>query len=71
LNDLGLLLVDHPSLYLSVCPIKYPFWRSVSCDNRGSTVQESCPHKCDVSSFPLDIHEFLSFRTSWKVTLTI
>ena len=46
-------------------------WCSVSCSNQGSTVQESCPHKCDVSSFPLDIPEFLSFRTSWKVTLTI
>ena len=25
LNDLGLPLVDHPSLYLSVCPIGHPF----------------------------------------------
>ena len=71
LNDLGLSLVDHLSLYLSACPIRHPLQRSVSCGNRDSTVQWSCPHKCGVSSFPLDIPEFLSFRTSWKATLTI
>ena len=71
LNDLGLPLVDHPSLYLSACPIRHSLWRSVSCGNRDSTVQGSCPHKCGVSNFPLNIPEFLSFRTSQKVTLTI
>ena len=30
--------VDHPSLYLSTCPIKYPLWFSVSCGSQVSIV---------------------------------
>ena len=42
--------VDHPSLYLSTCPIRHPLWFSVSCGNQGSIVQRSSPHKCDQKS---------------------
>ena len=42
--------VDHPSLYLSTCPIKHHFWFSVSCGSQGSIVQRSSPHKCGQKS---------------------
>ena len=43
------LLVIHA--YTSACLISHSFWRSVSCGDPDSTVQELCPHKCgqDVS----------------------
>ena len=46
LDDLDPTLVDYLSLYLSVCPIRHPFWLSVSCGSQDSTIQESSPHKC-------------------------
>ena len=42
--------VDHPSLYLSTCPIKYSLQFSVSCGSQVSTVQKSSPHKCGQKS---------------------
>ena len=42
--------VDHPSLYLSTCPIRHPFQFSVSCGSQGSIVQRSSPHKCGQKS---------------------
>ena len=45
-NDISLPPVDYPSLYLSVCPIRYPLWCSVSYCSQGSIVQGSYPHKC-------------------------
>ena len=45
-HDLNPTLVDYLSHYLSACPIRHPFWPSVSCDSQVSTVQGSSPHKC-------------------------
>ena len=42
--------VDYLSLYLSTCPIRHPFWFSVSCGSQCSTIQRSSPHKCDQKS---------------------
>ena len=50
LDYLDPTLVDHLNPYLSVCPIRHPFWLSVSYGNQGSTVQGSSPHKCGQKS---------------------
>ena len=41
---------DHPSLYLSTCPIRHHFWFSMSCGSQCSTIQKSSPHKCGQKS---------------------
>ena len=45
LNDLGPLLVDHPSHHSSAYPIGHLHRLSVSWSNQGSIVQGSSPHK--------------------------
>ena len=50
LGHLDPTLVDHLSPYLSTCPIKHPFWLSVSCGSQGSTIQASPQHKCGQKS---------------------
>ena len=42
--------VNHPSPYLSTCPIKHPLWFSMSCGGQCNTVQRSPPHKCGQKS---------------------
>ena len=46
LNDLGPLLVDRLSHYLSAFPIGRPYRPSVSLGNQDSIVQGFSPHKC-------------------------
>ena len=50
LDHLDPTLVDHLSFHLSVCPIRHPFWFSVSCGSQENTVQGSSKHKCNQES---------------------
>ena len=50
LDHLDPTLVDYLSSYLSDCPIKHHFWRSVRCGSQGNTTQGSSPHKCGQKS---------------------
>ena len=38
LDHLDPTLVDHLNFHLSVCPIRHPFWFSVSCGSQENTV---------------------------------
>ena len=45
-DNLDPTLVDYLSHYLSACPIRHPFWPSMSWDSQCNTIQGSSPLKC-------------------------
>ena len=74
------ILVNHPNLHSSTCPIKHLFWLSVNGSGWDYTVQGSSPHKygqkscCSalivvVTAFLLDISTFLSSSYAPEVHL--
>ena len=74
------ILVNHPNLHSSTCPIKHLFWLSVNGSGWDYTVQGFSPHKygqkscCSalivvVTAFLLDISTFLSSSYAPEVHL--